>query len=947
MNGINPKINKLFYDLTGLPARTQKEADASLRSLNPEKWDKWQADKKTSSETSRVQREAKRKQDALDNILNKEVKFEGKVVKTGDLYKRLVAEGYTEIRKSKSGIADMYRLVNNSIGKTVRLEKKIVVDHVQALIDAKKSEPGKGSKVHEGEGNNTIELAQKKLDDASQDAITAREKYDNFNKFSKNPETQLKYMEEKRQLEETVKLAEKNQEEARGELYQTKIKERDKNLPESKLPTDPEAKVVAPTKTEEKNITTPKEQKKYLLGKIDEALKDAPDVELDMARHNFKYASEKDRERWFNEDKKVYEANKKKYGTVIIEVPNDGTFNILNVKSSLEQFKKQTVNFPASVIKGSAELKTPLASKRVTGMRMELEDVSYYNEFKPREQGLVEGKRFPAVDKVPEVNQNFYVDGYFTNGQYLVKTEKPKFKLSNNKPDVKRVIPKDAGSPTKIVAEFYRGGGKDRESATVHAIAEDGTENAFNAHYVDSILTLYPDAKVFMTSGMKPMVFKEGKEVVGLVMPLRDAVPSREFINEFKVEQTTPKSADMLESAKPAKVETKAEPKNFKEFVIAQGYEYPDSISKAQKPMEEFARVNKAKLKEENKTVADLTREFRGEEKPKEAEQTGDVEGFVADLNPMQKGRAISTLNVKTRYDGVVKTLKEHVENLIAAGRKTTTKESIDENARSEAQQERSRILKDGNQNIKAVRLKELDDIISNPPKKTSYRLTAEDGSFYELNKTGYNYAKYLEGESPKVETKTAVNETPIEEGIKEWQDIPELDAQIRTIEEPTKDFNKWTIEIGAQESLGEKGGDILTRFYKEKPTLQDIKDDIIEHYRSEKIKINEEVAVGIIAKTGREEMVEGAIDKVLTANTDDSGAELTYNKRNRIKTGIKWEDISGKNTALKVKETTKQNVYPKPDYQQMIDDGGEPLIIHILKQTYDAISIKPTTRNT
>jgi hypothetical protein len=216
-------------------------------------------------------------------------------------------------------------------------------------------------------------------------------------------------------------------------------------------------------------------------------------------------------------------------------------------------------------------------------------------------------------------------------------------------------------------------------------------------------------------------------------------------------EQATSKNADMFAE----KESVKSEPKNFKEFVLSQGYEYPDSISKAQKPMEEFARVNKAKFKEENKTVADLTREFRGEEKQKTPEKTGDVEGFVADLNPMQKGRVISTLNVKTRYDGVVKTLREHVENLIAAGRKTTTKESIDENARSEAQQERSRILKDGNQNIKAARLKELDEIISNPPRKISYRLTAEDGSFYELNKTGYNYAKYLEGEHERANRET------------------------------------------------------------------------------------------------------------------------------------------------------------------------------------------------
>jgi hypothetical protein len=78
--------------------------------------------------------------------------------------------------------------------------------------------------------------------------------------------------------------------------------------------------------------------------------------------------------------------------------------------------------------------------------------------------------------------------------------------------------------------------------------------------------------------------------------------------------------------------------------------------------------------------------------------------------------------------------------------------------------------------------------------------------------------------------------------------------------------------------------------------------------------------------------------------NTEDAGAELTYNKRNRIKTGIKWADIADKNPALKVKETTKQNVYPRPDYQQMIDGGMQPLVAHLVKQVYDALPSRPAT---
>ncbi|MEI7671286.1 MAG: hypothetical protein WCK00_04150 [Deltaproteobacteria bacterium] len=32
--------------------------------------------------------------------------------------------------------------------------------------------------------------------------------------------------------------------------------------------------------------------------------------------------------------------------------------------------------------------------------------------------------------------------------------------------------------------------------------------------------------------------------------------------------------------------------------------------------------------------------------------------------------------------------------------------------------------------------------------------------------------------------------------------------------------------------------------------------------------------------------------------NTEEAGAELAYNKRNRIKNGTKWADIADKNTA-------------------------------------------------
>lgn len=77
---------------------------------------------------------------------------------------------------------------------------------------------------------------------------------------------------------------------------------------------------------------------------------------------------------------------------------------------------------------------------------------------------------------------------------------------------------------------------------------------------------------------------------------------------------------------------------------------------------------------------------------------------------------------------------------------------------------------------------------------------------------------------------------------------------------------------------------------------------------------------------------------------TEDAGAELTANKRNRM-VRLSWDDIKDKDAALRVRETTKNKVYPRPDYQVMVDGGMQPLIAHIVKQAYDALASKPNTR--
>lgn len=73
-----------------------------------------------------------------------------------------------------------------------------------------------------------------------------------------------------------------------------------------------------------------------------------------------------------------------------------------------------------------------------------------------------------------------------------------------------------------------------------------------------------------------------------------------------------------------------------------------------------------------------------------------------------------------------------------------------------------------------------------------------------------------------------------------------------------------------------------------------------------------------------------------------DAGAELVANRRNRTRVIRQWSDVADLNETLKVREVTKANVWPKPDYAQLIEEGMQPMVAHIVKQVYDSVSAKP-----
>lgn len=81
--------------------------------------------------------------------------------------------------------------------------------------------------------------------------------------------------------------------------------------------------------------------------------------------------------------------------------------------------------------------------------------------------------------------------------------------------------------------------------------------------------------------------------------------------------------------------------------------------------------------------------------------------------------------------------------------------------------------------------------------------------------------------------------------------------------------------------------------------------------------------------------------------STEDAGEELWANRRNSTGKGLTWSEIEGLNETLKAREAVKSKVWPRPNYEELIEGGMPRPIAHIIKQVYDAIAVKPQTRTT
>ncbi|MBP7231326.1 MAG: PLxRFG domain-containing protein [Syntrophaceae bacterium] len=147
MNGINPEVNKLFTAITGLPAKTQKDADKSIRSLNPKRWDAWQRETAEKRKADAIRSDEEYKQEQLNGILNKQTRdSSGAVITMREFYDRAIKERFNIVTESKKGVASSYRLVKTETGQFYKVGKKLEAEYLKQRINELKSTEEKTEK---------------------------------------------------------------------------------------------------------------------------------------------------------------------------------------------------------------------------------------------------------------------------------------------------------------------------------------------------------------------------------------------------------------------------------------------------------------------------------------------------------------------------------------------------------------------------------------------------------------------------------------------------------------------------------------------------------------------------------------------------------------------------------------------------------------------------------
>lgn len=182
-------------------------------------------------------------------------------------------------------------------------------------------------------------------------------------------------------------------------------------------------------------------------------------------------------------------------------------------------------------------------------------------------------------------------------------------------------------------------------------------------------------------------------------------------------------------------------------------------------------------------------------------------------------------------------------------------------------------------------------------------------------------------------------------------KEIIALDALVEKIRElnpkdesdaiSIKEGYKYEAEIGYPHSLGEQGNAQSGLFYKDKPTIEELKKDIIDTYKEFKEEVNKEVAMGIVAKSGRDEAIEEAIDKVLEKPSQKEIVKQAVTKEPKaIKKVAEETGILEPNVRRILGVGAKEGVFSRVDKGVYIlnKDGQDIAYIH----SGDALEVLP-----
>jgi GGDEF domain-containing protein/protein-L-isoaspartate O-methyltransferase len=310
-----------------------------------------------------------------------------------------------------------------------------------------------------------------------------------------------------------------------------------------RMPDTPAEVVTEAVKTAKGEGTALKEQKKYLLANIEDAVKDASSHSRGTELEAAKKGIEADRKK--TEDHTAYklrvqtaeaayanvtDALAKDYGYVTIHVPDDGTFKVLNTKESLQQFKSNVERLFPTDSKGGA--KGYGNAPKPTNVKAEgLEGATTFQTtsgvWHTTPQMLVKGE--------PQIKPKVTKDGSDYGSRFLKETPE------GNQNSVDRVRPPMRSTTPVDKVEFVAGakdGATDNGDFTSISdkpikVSKSNGEEAFarltaigkpdvylgQNHYLYA-KEHYPDAEVRISDSLGPVAFVQDGQVVAAVMPM-------------------------------------------------------------------------------------------------------------------------------------------------------------------------------------------------------------------------------------------------------------------------------------------------------------------------------------------------------------------------------------------------------------------------------------------